>query len=192
MVGALAFVAAAGQGDDRPAVLADGLERRDLHRRRGPRPGPDPAEGPGVGCGTVVGLYLLANVAYLVTLPLDQIQQADQDRVGTAPDEGGPRAGRASRSMAVAIMISTFGCINGLVLSGARVLYAMARDGLFFRKVGDDQRPPRPGRRPGRCKGPGPILLALPVTVEVDADDRADPVRQHLQPAPGIPRPRST
>jgi len=84
------------------------------------------------GTGLVITLYLLANVAYLCVLPLDKIQHAPDDRVGTAAMEvmfGGAGAG----IMAVAIMISTFGCCNGLILAGARVYYAMAQDGLFFK-----------------------------------------------------------
>jgi APA family basic amino acid/polyamine antiporter len=87
------------------------------------------------GTGLVLALYILANVAYLVTLPLTSIQQAPDDRVGTAALSaifGAPGAG----IMAVAIVVSTFGCNNGLVLAGARVYYAMARDGLFFRATG--------------------------------------------------------
>lgn len=88
-----------------------------------------------LGTGTVIGLYLLANVAYLVVLPLTDIQQAPADRVGTAMLERVfPHVGVTL--MAVAIMISTFGCNNGLILSGARAYYAMARDGLFFRAAG--------------------------------------------------------
>jgi basic amino acid/polyamine antiporter, APA family len=87
------------------------------------------------GTGLVITLYLLANVAYLCTLPLAAIQNAPEDRVGTAALQVifGP-AGAAI--MAVAIIISTFGCNNGLVLAGARVYYAMARDRLFFRSTG--------------------------------------------------------
>lgn len=87
------------------------------------------------GCGLVVGLYLLANLAYVVTLPLADIQTAPQNRVATAAMQAvfGPVG---TVFMAAAIVISTFGCNNGLILAGARVSYAMARDGLFFRKVG--------------------------------------------------------
>ena len=83
----------------------------------------------------VITLYCLANLAYLFTLPLAQIQNAPDDRVATAALAAvfGP-AGAAI--MAVAIIISTFGCNNGLILAGARVSYAMARDGLFFRSTG--------------------------------------------------------
>jgi len=87
-----------------------------------------------IGCGLVVGLYLLANLAYVVTLPLTGIQNAPQNRVATAVMQAalGPSG---TILMAVAIMISTFGCNNGLILAGARVYYAMARDGLFFKRV---------------------------------------------------------
>lgn len=87
-----------------------------------------------LGCGLVVALYLLANLAYVVTLPLTAIQTAPQNRVATATMQAifGPPG---AIIMALAIMISTFGCNNGLILAGARVYYAMARDGLFFEKV---------------------------------------------------------
>jgi len=87
------------------------------------------------GVGLVSLLYVLANVAYLVTLPLAAIRGAPEDRVATAALEAILGGGGAS-IMAVAIMISTFGCNNGLILAGARVYYAMARDGLFFRAAG--------------------------------------------------------
>lgn len=84
-----------------------------------------------IGCLTVVGLYILANVAYVVTLPLSEIQNAPNNRVGTALMQHIFGAAGAV-VMAVAIMISTFGCNNGLILAGARVYYAMAKDKLFF------------------------------------------------------------
>jgi APA family basic amino acid/polyamine antiporter len=88
-----------------------------------------------VGTAVVIGLYLLANIAYLVTLPLEQIQHAPADRVATATLEAiVPGAG--ALIMALAIMTSTFGCNNGLILAGARAYYAMARDCLFFRSAG--------------------------------------------------------
>jgi len=86
------------------------------------------------GVLTVTTLYVLANVAYLVVLPADAIAHAPQDRVGTAAMQamlGSP----GLYVMAVAIMISTFGCNNGLILSGARVYYAMAQDNLFFKSA---------------------------------------------------------
>jgi APA family basic amino acid/polyamine antiporter len=88
-----------------------------------------------LGTGIVITLYLLANLAYLVTLPLAQIQTAPDDRVATATL--GVIFGSAGAGiMALGIMISTFGCANGLILAGSRVYYAMARDGLFFRGIG--------------------------------------------------------
>ena len=88
-----------------------------------------------LGTATVIGLYLLVNVAYLVTLTFAEIQHAPADRVATATlDAIFPGAG--ATMMAVAIVISTFGCNNGLILAGARAYYAMARDGLFFRSAG--------------------------------------------------------
>lgn len=85
-----------------------------------------------LGTGLVIGLYILANVAYLATLSLQQIQTAPDDRVGTLALQQIFGAGGAV-IMAVAIIISTFGCNNGLILAGARVYYAMAKDNLFFK-----------------------------------------------------------
>jgi len=89
----------------------------------------------GLGVGVVSALYLAANLIYLKLLPLQGIQGAAEDRVATAAaaEIFGPVA---VQIMAAAIMISTFGCINGMVLAGARVYYAMALDGLFFKAVG--------------------------------------------------------
>jgi basic amino acid/polyamine antiporter, APA family len=99
------------------------------------------------GTGLVSLLYILANVAYLNVLPLHGspdaatvfgrgIQHATQDRVASAVAESifGPIG---ASIMAVAILISTFGCNNGLILSGARVYYAMAKDRLFFARAGN-------------------------------------------------------
>ncbi|HXA76293.1 MAG TPA: amino acid permease [Candidatus Acidoferrales bacterium] len=98
------------------------------------------------GTAIVVLLYTLANVAYLRILPLSGdlhgltaiargIEFASEGRVATAVSEVafGPAGAIV---MAVAILISTFGCNNGLILAGARIYYAMAKDGLFFRSVG--------------------------------------------------------
>jgi APA family basic amino acid/polyamine antiporter len=88
-----------------------------------------------LGTIVVIALYMLANVAYLVTLPFDAIQHAPSDRVATATlDVIFP--GLGATMMALGIMISTFGCTNGLILAGARASYAMARDRLFFRAAG--------------------------------------------------------
>jgi APA family basic amino acid/polyamine antiporter len=100
-----------------------------------------------LGTGLVTLLYVLANVGYLSVLPIHGavdgatvvargIDHATQDRVATAVMEYVFGANGAL-IMAGAILISTFGCSNGLVLSGARVYYAMARDSLFFAKAGE-------------------------------------------------------
>ena len=99
-----------------------------------------------LGTGLVSLLYVLANLAYMSTLPLTGsadgatvlargIQYATQDRVGTASAEV-IFGSSGTMLMAGAILLSTFGCANGLILAGARVYYAMARDGVFFRRVG--------------------------------------------------------
>jgi len=98
-----------------------------------------------LGTGIVIALYIACNFIYLSVLPLNGvaggatvlergIKYASEERVGTAvmTQMFGPTGGLL---MAAAIMISSFGCANGLVLSGARVYYAMAKDGLFFRNV---------------------------------------------------------
>src|SRR5262249_13119128 len=88
------------------------------------------------GTFLVIGLYLLANLAYLVTLPFETIQTVPSGRVAAATANvifGGP----GTAIMAVAIMVSTFGCNNGLILAGARLYWAMARDGLFFKRSGE-------------------------------------------------------
>ena len=118
-----------------------------------------------LGTLLVTTLYLLANLTYLMVLPVQGdealagmlksipsedltlaaqypnptqalgISQAKDDRVGTAVMQAAsPKLGVPL--MAIAIMVSTFGCVNGMVLLGARLYYAMAQDGLFFKQVG--------------------------------------------------------
>jgi len=89
-----------------------------------------------LGCSAVIALYILANVAYLVVLPLQAIQTAPADRVATAMLQA-IFPGYGPTIMAIAIMISTFGCVNSLVLAGARAYYAMAKDKLFFARAGE-------------------------------------------------------
>jgi APA family basic amino acid/polyamine antiporter len=98
-----------------------------------------------LGTGIVIFLYIACNFIYMNTLPLagnmqgttileKGIQYAAEDRVGTAVmTQMFSTAG--GKLMAVAILLSTFGCCNGMLFAGARVYYAMAKDGLFFRKV---------------------------------------------------------
>jgi basic amino acid/polyamine antiporter, APA family len=120
-----------------------------------------------LGCGSVVGLYLLANVAYIVTLPLAEIQNAPQDRVGTVLMQR-VLGQSGTVVMALAILISTFGCVNGLTLAGARVYYAMARDGLFFARAATTNRHHVPAVALV-AQGVWASLLVLPVTVGSDA-----------------------
>lgn len=99
-----------------------------------------------LGTGLVLALYILSNFVYLVALPMHGdpngttvftrgIQYASEDRVATAVLQQ-IFSNRGAWLMAAAILISTFGCINGLTLAGARVYYAMSQDGLFFKAAG--------------------------------------------------------
>jgi APA family basic amino acid/polyamine antiporter len=99
-----------------------------------------------LGTGFVLTAYFLASLAYLLVLPMHGdpngatvmargIQYAAEDRVATAALQQIFHSGGA-QLMAAAILISTFGCANGLTLAGARVYYAMSQDGLFFKSVG--------------------------------------------------------
>jgi len=108
-----------------------------------------------LGAGAVVVLYLLANLAYILVLPVAGspdapdvigrgIQYATNDRVGTAAASM-IFGGAAAAIMAVCIMISTFGCNNGMIFTGARVYFAMANDRLFFKKTGKLNRNAVPG-----------------------------------------------
>ncbi len=99
-----------------------------------------------VGTGTVILIYIAVNFIYMLVLPFwgdpyamtsvgRGIQYASEDRVATAVMQ--QMMGQSgAKLMALAILVSTFGCNNGLILAGSRVYYAMARDGLFFRSVG--------------------------------------------------------
>jgi len=89
----------------------------------------------GLGVGTVSILYIACNFIYISVLTLPQIQTAPEDRVATAVVSVmfGPVA---TKLMAIAIMVSAFGCCNGMIMSGARVYFTMARDNLFFRRAG--------------------------------------------------------
>lgn len=98
-----------------------------------------------LGTGVVILLYLVCNFVYLAVLPLDGdphgatvlargIKHATEDRVATAVMQQ-MFGSIGAAAMAVAILLSTFGCNNGLILAGARVYYAMAKDRLFFRSV---------------------------------------------------------
>src|SRR5712671_477636 len=117
------------------------------------------------GTMIVITLYLLANVAYLTTLPFEKIQGADRVATDTM---NVIFSGRGAIVMAVAIMISTFGCNNGLILAGARAYYAMARDGLFFKSSGrlNHKHVPAWGLV---IQGVWAAVLVLPRTIKHDA-----------------------
>ena len=80
-----------------------------------------------LGMEIVIGLYLLANLTYLVVRPFDKVKTASLDR-GVRAIVGAVFPSAGAKIMAIAIMISTFGCINGMVLAGARACFAMAED----------------------------------------------------------------
>jgi APA family basic amino acid/polyamine antiporter len=134
-----------------------------------------------LGTGMVTVLYVLANMAYLSTLPIAAMQSAPDDRVATAAlqvilgDAG-------AVIMAIAIVISTFGCNNGLILAGARVYYAMGRDALFFRATGrlNDRHVPAVGLV---LQGIWTSVLMLPRTRILGADGRPA-----IDPATGLER----
>jgi basic amino acid/polyamine antiporter, APA family len=87
-----------------------------------------------IGTATVSLIYMLANIVYLRVLPLTAIASAPEDRVGTLVAQSlmGPWG---MTFITMAILVSTFGCANGLILAGSRVYYAMASDGLFFKRA---------------------------------------------------------
>lgn len=87
------------------------------------------------GTVLVTGLYVLVNIMYLAVVPIQQIAFAKGDRIGVVAAEM-IFGSSGTVLIAVMIMISTFGCNNGLILAGARVYYTMAHDGLFFSRAG--------------------------------------------------------
>lgn len=89
-----------------------------------------------IGTGLVTFIYVLLNIMFTAVLPLREIANAEKDRVGIAASNAIFGA-MGTVVIAILIMIATFGCNNGLILSGARVYYSMAKDGLFFRKAGN-------------------------------------------------------
>ena len=122
------------------------MEQRDVYRGEIRNPKRNLPLSLTLGVGVVLSLYLLCNLVYLMVLPLKGVADAStivgrgisfaaQDRVGTAVMEQalGPIG---AKLMAAAILISGVGCVNGMLLAGARVYYAMSRDGLFFKSVG--------------------------------------------------------
>lgn len=88
-----------------------------------------------LGTSLVIALYLLCNLCYLAVLPVSAMQTAPSDRVATLVVNT-VLPGLGTLAMAVLIMVSTFGTVNGITLAGGRACYAMAQDGLFFRSAG--------------------------------------------------------
>jgi APA family basic amino acid/polyamine antiporter len=82
----------------------------------------------------VVVIYLAANLVYMYTLPVSEVAQSHLVAADVARKLVGPLGAAA---ISAAVLVSTFGTVNGFILSGPRVYYAMARDGLFFRKIGE-------------------------------------------------------
>jgi APA family basic amino acid/polyamine antiporter len=120
-----------------------------------------------IGTMCVTGLYVLANVAYLLVLPLGAIQHAPSDRVATAMLQA-IFPGWGEVLMAIAIIISTFGCMNALILAGPRVYYSMAHDGLFLKPAGKLNRAHVPGWSL-MVQGIWAAVLVLPRTFDVAA-----------------------
>lgn len=88
-----------------------------------------------LGTLIVTAIYVAMNLMYTAVLPLHDIAFAENDRVGVAASQQ-IFGNNGTLVIAFLLMVSTFGCDNGLILAGARVYYTMAKDGLFFRQVG--------------------------------------------------------
>jgi APA family basic amino acid/polyamine antiporter len=118
----------------------------------------------GLGTGLVIALYLLCNLCYLAVVPLHAIQTAPNDRVATlVVNTVLPNFGKLA--MGILIMVSTFGTVNALTLAGGRACYAMAQDGLFFRRAGELNKAQVPGWALGlQCLWS--LLLVLPRTYD--------------------------
>ncbi|MFN2501888.1 MAG: APC family permease [Pyrinomonadaceae bacterium] len=130
-LGSLAFLVVLGKAMTGPLFSQSAWDNVTFTAAEVENPGRNLPRALIIGCSTVVGLYLLANLAYVVTLSLPALQGAPNGRVAAAVMEqivGAPGV----ILIAVALMISTFGCNNGLILSGSRVSYAMAKDGYLF------------------------------------------------------------
>jgi len=89
-----------------------------------------------IGTGSVLFLYILINFIYINALSISEIQHAEQSRVGTLLLQK-VFGEKGAIIMAILIMVSTFGCVNGIILSGSRVYKVMADEGLFFKQVSE-------------------------------------------------------
>jgi len=121
------------------------MEQREHGGLGSPQPETQPAAGADRGTAVVIAVYLLANLAYFYVLSAREVAASDL----VASSMMGRIFGlRGAAVVSVAAMVSIFAALNGSILSGARVPYAMARDGLFFRSVGKCTR--STGRRESR------------------------------------------
>lgn len=117
-----------------------------------------------LGVGLVIALYLAVNLVYLVALPMEGIAGAPEDRVGVAAAR--VLVGDVGEAvMALAILVATFGCMNGMILAGARVYYTLSRDGLFFAAAGRLNRRGVPGMAL-LLQGAWVVVLTLPRTFD--------------------------
>ena len=117
-----------------------------------------------LGTAIVMTVYLVTNVAYLVMLPIDAIQTAPADRVAAVALER-VFPGAAVTLVALGVLVSSFGCVNAYVLSGARAYFAMARDGVFFQTVGRLNQAKVPGAGLW-LQGAWAAILVLPRTFD--------------------------
>jgi APA family basic amino acid/polyamine antiporter len=114
-----------------------------------------------LGTIAVTAIYVLANVAYLAVLPMDRIVGVEDDRVAVAVGVT-LFGGLGAKLVILAVLISTFGCLNGLILGGARLCFALARDGLFLR--GCAKLHPRTGTPATALVYQGIVSIALAFT----------------------------
>ena len=169
--GALAFVMILGRAMTGPLFSQSAWDNVTFTAGEIKNPGKNLPRALLIGCIIVVALYILANVAYVVTLPLNKIQTAPNNRVAAVMFEqilGAPGVAL----IAIAIMISTFGCNNGLILAGARVSYAMAADKLFFAALARTNKNHVPALAL-LAQGAWACLLVLPRTVTYNPQTNA-------------------
>ncbi len=172
-LGSLAFVVVLGKAMTGPLFSQSAWDNVTFTGAEVENPGKNLPRALIIGCVIVVSLYLLANLAYVATLSLPDLQNAPNGRVATAVMQQiiGPPGVIV---MALALMISTFGCNNGLILSGSRVSYAMAKDGYLFAALAktNDRHVPAMALT---AQGIWASLLVLPRTVTY-ADGNTAPV----------------
>jgi APA family basic amino acid/polyamine antiporter len=162
-LGSLAFIVVLGKAMTGPLFSQSAWDNVTFTGAEVENPGRNLPRALIIGCAIVVSLYLLANLAYVVTLSLPDLQNAPNGRVAAAVMEqivGAP----GLIIIALALMISTFGCNNGLILSGSRVSYAMAKDGYLFASLArtNDKHVPAMALL---AQGVWACLLVLPRTV---------------------------